>query len=118
MARLYFLFSALSAIAFATEHLAVFSHGLSARVPRGDVVCFHLRQLKMLSAVGAETALPLVGRQFLRIRERPDGQVFFLTSENVRIDAGLLGHIIIQNQPLYFIVNLLIVKYFIFKLLV
>ena len=42
-----FLFSALPSIAFFAQHLAVFGNGSTARVPRGDVVGLHLRQLKM-----------------------------------------------------------------------
>lgn len=66
------LFSAFPSVALPAQHLAVVGNSTSSVVPWRDVVGLHLRELEALSAVGADAALPLVGRQLLRIGESSD----------------------------------------------
>ena len=111
-------FPALPAIAFLAEHLAVFGDGAATEVPRRDVVGFHLGKLEMLSTVGAETHLTFVSRKFLRISEGTNGQMLLLTSEDVRINTRLLGHVIIEDEALYLFIDLVVVDYYVFVLFV
>ena len=89
------LFPALSAVALFAEHLAIFGDGFAAEMPRRDVVGFHLGEVEMLAAVGTDAALPLVGRQFLRIGEGSDGKIFLFSGKDVGVDARLLRHVIV-----------------------
>ena len=87
-------------------------------MPRRDVVGLHLRQVEMLPAVGTETHLTLVGRQFLRIGEGSNRQVFLFACEDIRIDARLFGYIVVEDEAFHLVVNLFEIKYLVFELLV
>ena len=59
-------------VAIRTAHFAVFRYRLAALAPRRDVVALHLLIGKVLLAIGANAALPLIRRPLLAFRKGAD----------------------------------------------
>ena len=66
--------------------------------PRVNVIAFHGRNLKLVSAGRTDSGLLLIGFLLLCIRKLANAQPLYIPCENVRIDTGLFGHVIIQDQ--------------------
>src|ERR1700722_298803 len=79
--------SRFSSIVVFAQHLAVRGYGLSALVPRLDVVAFHLIQLKLLLALHADSLLPLISFPLHVSGERADVQVSFIPIEHIWVDS-------------------------------
>lgn len=110
-----FLFPTFPTVALATKHLAVFGSGAATIVPRRDVVGLHLIQLKMLVAMRADSQLIFVGRQLLRLAKCTNREEFLFARQDVRIDARLLGHVVVQYQLLNLLIHCLAVDDSVFK---
>lgn len=113
-----FLFPTFPTVALAAEHLTVFGNSAASVVPRRDVVGLHLIQLKMLVAMRADSQLIFVGRQLLRLAKRTNREEFLFARQDVRIDARLLGHVVVQYQLLNLFVHGFAVDDAVFELLV
>ena len=77
------LFPTLSAVAFATKHLTILRDGLATEVPRRDVVGFHLLDLEVLAANGADAILFFVDFSFGIIIECADAKMVLVVVENI-----------------------------------
>mgnify|MGYP007073767128 CR=1 FL=1 len=88
-------------IARRAEHLAILPHRLSAPAPRLNMVGVHILEVLSLPADGALATLGMIGGQSDIAVELPDVEILFLASEQVWIDARLLLHLTVSQQPLH-----------------
>ena len=89
---------ALLEIAVAAKHLAVIGGRRAAFAPGHDMIGMHFRELKMLPAIRTDSALPFIGRTLHAVVERSDGETTFLAGEQILVDAGFLGHILVCHE--------------------
>jgi hypothetical protein len=92
------LFSSFSSVAVLAEHLQIVGYGFATLAPRSDVVALHLLNAERLMAERTDAMLSLIGFLLLGIGEGTDAQVSLFVSEQIRVDATLVRHIIVHQQ--------------------